>query len=158
MLLKSMHALELKVPPPASVLFIALLMWLISWTVPQLGFDFLGRVLFAGALALAGIIVAVSGVASFRRAKTTLNPMKPESSTSLVVSGVYKFTRNPMYLGFLLVLAGWAVFLSNLLAFLLLLAFILYMNRFQIEPEERALRSRFPAEFAAYECRVRRWL
>jgi len=153
-----MHALELKVPPPAFTLFIGLLMWLISWTVPQLGFDFPGRVLFAGALALAGVIVAVAGVASFRRAKTTFNPMKPKSSTSLVVSGVYKFTRNPMYLGLLLVLAGWAVFLLNFLAFLLLPAFVFYMNRFQIEPEERALRSTFPAEFVAYECRVRRWL
>jgi protein-S-isoprenylcysteine O-methyltransferase Ste14 len=153
-----MRALEFKVPPPAVALIFALLMWLVSWTVPQLGFDFPGRVLFAGALALAGIIVAVSGVASFRRAKTTLNPMKPESSTSLVVSGVYKFSRNPMYLGLLLVLAGWAVFLFNLLAFLLVPAFILYMSRFQIEPEERALRSSFPAEFVAYHRRVRRWL
>jgi len=153
-----MRALELKVPPPAFALFIALLMWLVSWAMPHLGFDFPGRVLIAVGLALAGTIIAVSGVASFRRAKTTINPMKPESSTFLVVSGVYKYTRNPMYLGLLLVLAGWAVFLFNLLAFLLLPAFILYMNRFQIEPEERALRSMFPPEFVAYECRVRRWL
>lgn len=151
-----MRALELKVPPPAVALTFALLMWLISWAVPQLGFDFPGHIVVAVAFALAGTIIAVLGVASFRRAKTTINPMKPESSTSLVVSGIYKFTRNPMYLGLLLVLAGWAVFLSNVLAFLLLPAFVLYMNRFQIEPEERALRARFPEEFAAYERRVRR--
>ncbi|MGH7769198.1 MAG: methyltransferase family protein, partial [Candidatus Binatia bacterium] len=114
--------------------------------------------LIAGAVALAGAIIAVSGVAAVRRAKTTINPMKPESSSFLVVSGVYRFTRNPMYLGVLLILAGWAVFLSNLLAFLLLPAFIFYMNRFQIEPEERALRSMFPEKFAVYERRVRRWL
>lgn len=153
-----MHALELKVPPLAFVLFIALLMWLVSWAVPQLGLAFPGRAVVVVALAVAGTITIVLGVASFRLARTTLNPMKPESSTSLVVSGVYKFTRNPMYLGVLLVLAGWAVFLSNLLASLLLPAFVLYMNRFQIEPEERALRSKFPEEFVAYECRVRRWL
>jgi protein-S-isoprenylcysteine O-methyltransferase Ste14 len=153
-----MHSLELKVPPLAFVLFIALLMWLVSWTVPQLGFDFPGRVLIAVAVALAGIIIAVLGVASFRQAKTTINPMKPESSSFLVVSGVYGFTRNPMYLGVLLILAGWAVFLSNLLAFLLLPAYVIYMNRFQIEPEERALGSKFPEKFAVYERRVRRWL
>jgi len=158
MLLKSMRTLELKVPPPAVALFIALLMWLVSWTVPQLGFDFPGRIIVAVALAATGAITIVLGVASFRRAKTTFNPMKPEATSSLVVSGVYKFTRNPMYLGLLLILAGWAVFLSNLLALLLLPAFVLYMNRFQIEPEERALRSRFREEFVAYECRVRRWL
>jgi protein-S-isoprenylcysteine O-methyltransferase Ste14 len=75
-----------------------------------------------------------------------------------VRSGVYSFTRNPMYLGFLLVLVGWATFLSNALAFLILPAFILYMNRFQIEPEERALASLFAEEFVAYKSRVRRWL
>jgi len=84
--------------------------------------------------------------------------MKPQSSSVLVVSGVYKLTRNPMYLGFLLVLLGWAVFLSNVLAFLLLQAFIAYMNRFQIEPEERALASLFGQDFADYKSRVRRWL
>lgn len=94
-----MHALELKVPPVVVVLFIAMLMWLVSWAVPQLGLAFPGRAVVVVALAVAGTITIVLGVASFRLARTTLNPMKPESSTSLVVSGVYKFTRNPMYLG-----------------------------------------------------------
>jgi protein-S-isoprenylcysteine O-methyltransferase Ste14 len=153
-----MHDLELKVPPLAFVLFIALLMWLVSWTVPQLGFDFPGHVGAALALGAAGAITILLGVASFRRAKTTFNPMKPEASTFLVVSCVYKFSRNPMYLGLLLIVAGWAVFLSNLLAFLLLPAFVFYMSRFQIEPEERALRAKFPEKFAVYEFHVRRWL
>jgi protein-S-isoprenylcysteine O-methyltransferase Ste14 len=153
-----MRALELKVPPLAFVLFIALLMWLVSWTVPQLGFDFVGRVVVAAVFSAAGTITILLGVAAFRRAKTTFNPMKPEESTFLVVSGVYKFSRNPMYLGFLLFLTGWAVFLSNVLAFLLLPAYVIYMNRFQIESEERALRSKFPEKFAVYESHVRRWL
>ena len=84
--------------------------------------------------------------------------MKPDASSSLVVSGVYARSRNPMYLGFLLVLVGWAVFLSNVLGFLLLPAFIFYMNRFQIEPEERALRSLFGQAFVTYKSRVRKWL
>jgi protein-S-isoprenylcysteine O-methyltransferase Ste14 len=84
--------------------------------------------------------------------------MNPGASSSLVIRGVYTLTRNPMYLGFLLVLVGWAVFLSNTLAFLLLPVFILYMNRFQITPEERALASLFGQEFVVYKSRVRRWL
>jgi protein-S-isoprenylcysteine O-methyltransferase Ste14 len=84
--------------------------------------------------------------------------MKPESSSSLVVSGIYKLTRNPMYLGLLLVLLGWAIYLTNVLVFLLLPAFILYINRFQIAPEERALTALFGQEFAAYKSRTRRWL
>ena len=76
----------------------------------------------------------------------------------LVATGLYAYTRNPMYLGFLLVLLGWAVFLSSILAFLFLPAFIVYMNHFQIEPEERALATLFGQAFAAYKARARRWL
>ena len=75
-----------------------------------------------------------------------------------MVSGVYAATRNPMYLGLLLVITGWAVFLSNAVAFLFLPAFVSYMNRFQIEPEERALAARFGQAFVTYKSRARRWL
>ena len=92
------------------------------------------------------------------RAGTTVNPIKPETAGSLVVSGIYRRTRNPMYLGFLLGLAGWAVFLSNALAFIFLPVFVLYLNRFQIRREERALASVFGKDFAAYQSKVRRWL
>jgi protein-S-isoprenylcysteine O-methyltransferase Ste14 len=154
----SLQVLELKVPPLAVVLFTAALMGLVSWAAPTFEFVFPAHDFFAMSFAAAGAVTIVLGVASFRRAGTTFNPMKPETTSSLVVSGVYAFTRNPMYLGSLLVLIGWAIYLSNALAFLLLPVFILYMNRFQIEPEERALTSRFGQEFAAYKSRVRRWL
>lgn len=107
---------------------------------------------------MTGVCVALLGVASFRRARTTVNPLKPEKASALVMSGIYRYTRNPMYLGLLLALLGWAFFLSNALAFLSLPAFILYMNRFQIAPEERVLAARFGQEFAAYLSKVRRWL
>jgi protein-S-isoprenylcysteine O-methyltransferase Ste14 len=87
-----------------------------------------------------------------------MNPMKPDPTSSLVVSGIYRYTRNPMYLGFLLILLAWAAALSNLLALVSLLAFVLYMNRFQIVPEERILASRFAQDYAEYRARVRRWL
>ena len=99
-----------------------------------------------------------SGIVSFVRARTTVNPMKPESSSTLIVSGIYGLTRNPMYLGLLLILIGWAVFISNILAFVVLPAFVIYINRFQIDPEERALASRFRDDFVQYASRVRRWL
>jgi protein-S-isoprenylcysteine O-methyltransferase Ste14 len=153
-----MHDLELKVPPAAVVLLTAALMWLCAWAVPVFGFLFPARDLYAVGIALAGAVTSVLGVVSFGRARTTVNPMKPESSSSLVVSRIYKLTRNPMYLGLLLVLVGWGVHLSNFAAFLLLPAFILYMNGFQIAPEERALAALFGQEFAAYKSRTRRWL
>ena len=100
----------------------------------------------------------VSGIVSFRRAKTTVNPMKPDSTSSLVVSGIYRYTRNPMYLGFLLVLLGWAAFLSNVAALAFLPAFVVYMNRFQIRPEERVLASLFPHDCSGIPAKVRRWI
>jgi protein-S-isoprenylcysteine O-methyltransferase Ste14 len=133
-------------------------MWLASWAMPAFGFELpLGGILSAS-VALAGAIICGLGIVSFRQARTTVNPMKPDSASSLVVSGVYRLTRNPMYLGFLLILLGWAIFLSNALAFLFLPAFLVYMNRFQIEPEEKALHALFGEQFAAYTARVRRWL
>lgn len=153
-----MHVLDLKVPPAGLGLFMAALMWLASWAMPAFGFIFPAREFLSVSVAVAGVVVCGLGIASFRRARTTVNPMKPDSTSSLVVSGIYRLTRNPMYLGFLLILLGWAMFLSNVLAFLFLPAFIFYMNRFQIEPEEKALTSLFGRQFVAYTSRVRRWL
>ena len=153
-----MHVLELKVPPLALVFLITAFMWLATWAVPTFGFELPARTLFSVSAAVAGAVIGGLGFASFILAKTTVNPMKPDSSSSLVVSGIYRFTRNPMYLGFLLGLLGWAIFLSNALAFFLLPAFIVYMNRFQIEPEEKALARLFGVQFVAYSSRVHRWL
>ncbi len=153
-----MHVLDLKVPPLAFGLLIAALMWLVTWAIPTFGFTIPARIPFSVIVIVAGVIMSGLGVVSFRRAKTTVNPMKPESSSSLVVSGIYRWSRNPMYLGFLLGLLGWAIFLSNVLAFLFLPVFILYMNRFQIEPEEKTLAVLFGKQFATYKSRVRQWL
>jgi protein-S-isoprenylcysteine O-methyltransferase Ste14 len=153
-----MRVLELKIPPPAVALVTAVLMWLASRSSPVLAFFFHVTNLLAVGLAAIGLIVAISGVVTFRRARTTLNPTKPEASSSLVCWGIYKITRNPMYLGLLLVLTAWAIFLSNWLAFLFLPVFVVYINRFQIVPEERALTSLFAREFVAYQSRVRRWI
>ena len=153
-----MHMLNLKVPPLALVLLVGAAMWIVTWAVPAFGFMFPARDLFAKAAVAVGAIIAGLGIVSFRRAKTTVNPMKPNSSSALVVWGIYRLSRNPMYLGFWLILIGWAIYLSNLLAFLLLPFFIWYMNRFQIEPEEQALTSLFGQAFLSYRSRVRRWI
>lgn len=87
-----------------------------------------------------------------------MNPIKPMATSSLVTSGVFRLTRNPMYLSLLLYLLAWAAYLSNVLALLFAPVFMLYINEFQIKPEERALSSLFGPEYAAYKERVRRWL
>ena len=153
-----MNALELKIPPPLIALFLAILMWLtpaLAWSV---AIPSSLRIGLALALSGLGLGIAVSGVVAFRRARTTLNPIKASSASALVGSGVFRFTRNPMYVGLLVELLAWTVFLSNPMTLLFLPVYVLYINRFQITPEERALTSLFGTEYLAYKNSVRRWL
>jgi protein-S-isoprenylcysteine O-methyltransferase Ste14 len=153
-----MRALELKVPPLAVAALAALVMLLAARIVPALQAAIPARPAFAGFFAVAGVLINLAGVVEFRRAGTTLNPTRPEATSAMVSGGVYRLTRNPMYLGFLLALLGWATWLGNLLALAVVAGFVLYLTRFQIVPEERLLAQRFGGEFAAYRQRVRRWL
>jgi protein-S-isoprenylcysteine O-methyltransferase Ste14 len=150
--------LELKIPPPLICASMADLMWLTALVSMPFNSNFPGRRPAAVVLSLFGLAIAIAGVISFQRTKTTVNPTRPDSASALVVSGVYRFTRNPMYFGLLLVLLAWGVFLSNAMALIWIPAFIAYMNRFQIRPEERALSRLFPHDFPAYKAKVRRWL
>lgn len=154
----SMNALELKIPPLALTLGFALAMWLASAWIPQLTFSIPERQLIAIALAGPGAGIVLVAWLGFRLAGTTVNPTRPHSTTRVVGSGVYRLSRNPMYLGFLLTLAGWAVLLGHALPFLFLPAFVLYMNRFQIAPEERMLAAKFGGDYERYCRAVRRWL
>jgi protein-S-isoprenylcysteine O-methyltransferase Ste14 len=99
-----MRALDLKIPPVAVVLIAGALMWLSSRIAPTLGFVIPMRDFIAVAIALLGATTSILGVVSFRHAGTTVNPLTPTASSSLVRSGVYTVSRNPMYLGFAILL------------------------------------------------------
>jgi protein-S-isoprenylcysteine O-methyltransferase Ste14 len=151
-----MHRLELKVPPAVVGAVTAMGMWLISYTLPAFAYAPL-RVATVG-LGLIGVAIIGWAMLSFFMEQTTVNPMKPSSASSLVTSGVYSHSRNPMYLGLLFILIGWALYLANVLTFLVLPAYVLYMNQFQIKPEERALTARFGREYLEYMSQVHRWI
>lgn len=150
--------LELKVPPPAITLIFGVLIWLTSSVAHFFNFTFIGSTQLAAGLILLGFIISLLGFVSLHRSKTTISPTTPNAASSLVIDGVYKFTRNPMYVGLLLALLGWSIFLSNAVAFAFVPIFVLYINRFQIIPEERALAAKFGADFVKYKASVRRWL
>lgn len=152
------HALELKLPPALVVLLVAFGMWLLGRAGPRLPLTTGVRTLLAVGLLAAGLAVAVAGVVTFRRARTTVNPMQPDRVSSMVTDGIYRHSRNPMYLGMLLVLAAWGAWLASAPALFGLPVFVLYLNRFQIVPEERVLAQRFGAHYADYARRTRRWL
>ena len=153
-----MSFLEHKIPPPLVGVLCAGAMWYLASLTPLLDIPKAALVVVAVGLGACGLFVMLAGVVSFRRAKTTVNPLKPEAATALVTSGIYRYTRNPMYLGMLALLVGWAVYLSSPVAPLGVAAFWLYIDRFQIRPEERALAALFGGAFSEYASRVRRWI
>ena len=153
-----MRRLELKIPPIVVVLIFAALMWFTDRQASHFNWQIPGGPALSVLMAFTGLALGLAAAILFRRAQTTLDPTKPAAAAALVTSGVFARSRNPIYLGMLLFLLAWALHLGNLLVFLLLPGFVLYMNRFQIIPEERFLISRFGDDFRAYQSRVRRWL
>jgi protein-S-isoprenylcysteine O-methyltransferase Ste14 len=147
-----------KVPPPIVMLLAALIMWALHRWLP-LGhwisspWDRLGAL-----VAAAGIALVAPAMAGFRRARTTVNPMDPGKASQLVTDGIYRVTRNPMYLGLTLLLAGWGLWLGSASPWLIPPLFVLVITCVQIIPEERALEQLFGDAYRAYRRRVPRWI
>lgn len=150
--------LEHRIPPPIVLGVCAAGTALAARWWPEAAVRFPGQAIAAVLLAALGLVVIAAGIARFRQARTTVNPLKPEEASALVDSGVFGRTRNPMYLGMALGLAGLAVWLGHVGGPVMLAAFVGYITRFQIVPEERALRANFAGAFDAYAARVRRWI
>ena len=152
-----MKLLEHRIPPPVVAVLLAAGMWMLAGVPPLLPLDAY-RTPAAIALVVIGIGFDFAGVVNFLQSRTTINPLRPHKAAVLVTRGIYRLTRNPMYVGLALLLVAWAVFWGSLWGFLGPVLFVLYMNRFQIGPEERALRGIFGEAYDAYAARVRRWL
>ena len=112
----------------------------------------------ASGLMLLGLAIMLAGALQFRLHKTTLDPRYPERTQQIVTSGIYRITRNPMYLGMAIMLSGLSSWWLHLPGYALALAFCVYINRFQIQPEERFLLKQFGENYRAYQQRVRRWI
>lgn len=152
-----MSKLDNRIPPPAVGFIAGVLAWVLAWAWPQ---PVMPPALhdWGGAVGLLGAGVALAAYVSFKRARTTINPLRPERASSLVVSGVFRFTRNPMYLGIVLAVLGWALHLGAWVALVAPALCGAYLQRFQILPEERVLTQRFGEQFTRYCERVRRWI
>lgn len=153
-----MHSLETRIPPAVVALAFAAMMWGIAALTNGVDATHAMRLVSATAIAALGAFFCIAGVVSFRRAKTTVNPLRPGTASSLVDSGIYRITRNPIYFGFALFLVAWAGYLASPVALLGVAAFVLYIDRFQIQPEERALTALFGEAFERYRRAVRKWI
>ena len=151
--------LELKIPPPVILASCGALAWVIARVVVT-PFDAHNMLTTTLAVSLVGLGVALAtyAILTFRRAETTIDPTRPDNASSLVTNGVFRFTRNPMYLALLLLLSGWVTYLGSVASIVVLILFATYIVRFQIRPEERILASKFGEAYTAYCGAVRRWI
>ena len=102
-----------------------------------------------------GLALAASGVISFKKAGTAIRPF--ESSTFLVTDGLYRYTRNPMYLGMVILLIGVATYLGSLTPYIVIPVFFLIIQQCFIKHEEPFLENIFGQEYLDYKDKVRRW-
>jgi protein-S-isoprenylcysteine O-methyltransferase Ste14 len=151
-------ALELKVSPVLLTLLFAGVMWWLAQVLPNVNLTVNERALLCLPFLTVAAGIGLSAVWSFRSARTSVNPFRPHHASRLVRTGIYRHSRNPMYLALLFALLGWGCLLANVFSLALSAGYVAYLNRFQIEPEERALLTAFGEEFTAYCRKVRRWL
>lgn len=150
--------MALKMPPLFLLVGYIAMAWCIAMFMPQWHIKIPGALFICLWLVLMGGLIVSAAVVGFARAKTTMDPRSPKNTVTVVTTGIYRFSRNPMYLGFAMILTGVCIWLGNLGSFLTLPLFVLYLNHFQILPEEAHLQKKFGKTYVAYKKQVRRWL
>jgi protein-S-isoprenylcysteine O-methyltransferase Ste14 len=146
------------IPPPLVTAFASSLMWWVHKQTPNMQLHSIANKPLAIALGLIALGLMLATVVEFWRVGTTVNPLKPTNTSSLVTSGVLRLSRNPIYLGDVLLLVAWATWLGSISALIVVPIFMAYITQFQIKPEEKALGSKFSQEFDEYCKSVRRWI
>ncbi len=153
-----MSSLELKIPPPLVALIAAGFMWLFSRELGLMVYNIPYKEIICGVLVGLGFLVDFAALWRFMQAKTTINPIKPSNASALVTTGIYQYTRNPMYVGNFIFLSAWLLWLGSPFGLVGLVMYVAYMNSFQIQAEERVLTEMFGNEYVVFCKHVRRWL
>ena len=150
--------MKLKIPPALQVAIFATLMWIIKKTTTFIHFDFEEQKTVSWIVFGMGMLIEIIAIYAFRKARTTANPLHPSKTSKLVIVGIYKISRNPMYLGMLFILVAFVVELGNLFTFPILILYVWYITIFQIKPEEKVLTKLFGSDYSTYCTKVRRWI
>ncbi len=150
--------MKIKIPPLLLTLTHMFLMWITTLFTHSIPIPFPIKITLCAAFTCLGIYFVAAGVLHFKLVKTTINPYTPNLTSRLVTTGIYAKTRNPMYVGFISLLLAWAFLLSNIFSSVFILLFFIYIDNFQIKPEEQALETLFSEQYITYKNSVRRWL
>ncbi len=150
--------MKLKIPPALQVAIFAILMWVIKKLTVITHFEFEQQKTISWIIFSIGILIGIIAIYTFRKARTTVDPLHPAKASKLVIVSIYKISRNPMYLGMLFILFAFVIRLGNLFTFPVLILYIWYITTFQIKPEEKVLAKLFGDDYSSYCKRVRRWI
>lgn len=150
--------MKLKAPPVLQVFFFGFLMWLLKSVTKVTHFNFAYQEELSWIIFILAMVIGLLAVYSFRKARTSVDPLHPEKASKLVVKGLYNYTRNPMYLALLLVLLAFFLRLGSLYNIITMALYVLYITEFQIKPEEKALTELFGEQYLEYKSKVRRWI
>ncbi|WP_289036531.1 isoprenylcysteine carboxylmethyltransferase family protein [uncultured Roseibium sp.] len=153
-----MNWLKTRIPPPVWLLASGFLIWLVARQFPGRTLHFEGQMLLSVLLGAVGIAVELTSVGVFLKRKTTVNPLSPNKAKVFVNQGLYRYSRNPMYLGMSLLLLAWIIFLGAFLGLIFLAGFMFVLTELQIKPEEKALEAKFGEAYRTYRKKVRRWI
>ena len=145
-----------KIPPPLVVLILVISTFFSSKKIDLIQIPF--QSIISIFILSIGILILLNPVLKFKKSKTTINPIKFKKVNKLVTSGIYKYSRNPMYLGLLIIVISSSIFYLNIYSILTPLFFYIWINRFQIKREEIFLTEKFGEEYLSYKNRTRRWI
>jgi len=150
--------MRLRIPPVLQFFICGTIAVLGSYLLPGLNYDRALLILPASLISIAGILLLTFSVAAFVKARTTVNPLRPEQASQLVTTGLYRISRNPMYLALAMILIGGALMLGNLGALIGPIVFVCLISVLQIKPEERILQTQFGDTYSVYCRQTRRWI
>ena len=146
----------IKIPPPILVIILTSLVYFSSTKLELIYLPY--RQIVSVIILIIGLIVIVSPVVDFIKSKTTINPVKFKNVNRLVTTGIYRYSRNPMYLGMILIIISTTVYYLNFLSVFSPLIFYIWINKFQINREEIFLEEKFGSEYLKYKSKTRRWI
>jgi len=146
----------IKIPPPILVIILTSLVYFSSTKLELIYLPY--RQIVSVIILIIGLIVIVSPVVDFIKSKTTVNPVKFKNVNRLVTTGIYRYSRNPMYLGMILIIISTTVYYLNFLSVFSPLIFYIWINKFQINREEIFLEDKFGSEYLEYKSKTRRWI
>ena len=145
---------KLKIPPPILVIILITSIYFSSDKLDLISIPY--RTLFSIVILSIGILIIINPVVKFIKSKTTVNPVEFKNVEKLVTSGIYKYSRNPMYLGMIMIIISTTVYYLNFYSLLTPFIFYFWINRFQIKREEVFLEEKFGQEYLSYNTKTRR--